>query len=65
MIVLPTHEKRPPAHLGQDTACGRQQGTVVGCKLWPCDLALEHVELVAQNYDFDLLGVVGAKSKND
>jgi TetR/AcrR family transcriptional regulator, mexJK operon transcriptional repressor len=35
------------------------------CKLWLCDLALKHLELVAQNYDFDLLSVCGAKSKDD
>lgn len=62
---LGAHEERRPAAARQDAAgCGKQ-GTTMQLKVWPPHLPSQHVQLVAEYKDLDLLSPVGAQGKQD
>jgi hypothetical protein len=39
-----------------------EQRTITGAELGPLDLAAQHLELVAQNRDLDVLGMLGLEA---
>jgi hypothetical protein len=62
---LRTDEQRGAAPCRQNAARGSKQYAVVRLEAWPLYLPAEDVELVAENHDFDLLGIFGAQGKDD
>jgi hypothetical protein len=58
-------EERFPANLGQNPARRSENRPVVEGEVRPCDLASEHLELMAEHDDLDLLGIFGTKSEDD
>jgi len=49
-----------PAPVRKRTAQHREEGTVGGAELGSLDLAAKHLELVAQDRDLDVLGVLAS-----
>jgi hypothetical protein len=43
----------------------REQGPISGAKLWPRDLAAQHLELVAQDHQLEVLGVQATATPNE
>ncbi|MDQ5873788.1 MAG: hypothetical protein M3526_00210 [Actinomycetota bacterium] len=62
---LGAHEKRRPAVARKDAAGCGEQGAVVHPKVWPAHVPSQHVQLVAEYKDLDLLSPVGAQGKQD
>jgi len=62
---LGAHEKRSPAHLGQNSARRSQKRPILWREIRARHLASEHLELMAEHDDLDLLCVLGAKPQDD
>jgi hypothetical protein len=58
------HEKAGPAWAGKRPAQHRENRTIGRLELGSLDLAAQHVELVAQHGDLDVLGVLAAEASN-
>jgi hypothetical protein len=56
------HQEGRPAPAGKRSAQHCQQRTVGGSELGPLDPAAQHLELVAQNRDLDVLGMLGLEA---
>jgi hypothetical protein len=56
------HQEDRPAPARKRSAQYRQQRTIGGSELGPLDLPAQHLELVAENSDLDVLGLLAAVS---
>jgi hypothetical protein len=55
-------EEDRPARAGKRSAQQREDRTIGGSERWPLDLAAQHLKLMAEDGDLDVLGVLASEA---